>query len=124
MRQKVQTLASSGLLLLAVAASASGQSLKIPTTAFAIAAGADWTTTAVDVAGGATEQNPLLKRFRSDPTSTVAAGSLIDLAGVCLWHRTVGRHHPRLAAVGLYAAAMFRTYLAIHNMRTPNLISK
>ena len=124
MQQKVQTLASSGLLVLVMAASASAQSLKRPTAAFAIAAGADWTTTAVGLAGGAREQNPLLKPFHRDPASTVAAGALIDIAGVRLWNRRVGRHHPKLAAAGLYVAAAFRTYLAIHNMRTPNVIWK
>ena len=121
MRPKIQLLASSGLLLFAVVTSASAQSLKIPTAAFAIAAAGDWTTTAVGLAGGAREQNPLLKRFHGNPASTVTAGALIDLAGVFVWHHAVGRHHPKLARTGLYVAAGFRTYLAIHNMRTPNI---
>jgi hypothetical protein len=123
MKPNVQIVAACGLFLLAMPSLARAQSLKIPTAVFAIAAAGDWATTAVGLAGGAREQNPLLKRFRRNPTSTVAAGALIDLAGVCLWNRAVGHHHPKLAVAGLYTAAAFRTYLAIHNLRTPNIIS-
>jgi hypothetical protein len=47
----------------------------------------------------------------------VALGSLMDAGALSAWNLTVGRRHPRAAAIGLWGMTAFRTYLVIHNVR-------
>ncbi len=103
---------------MAAATVAEGQSLKLPTAAFAGAAAADWVSTAQALNHPfRREANPLLHFAGNKPLPTVAAGAAMDAAGVWAWTRFVGRNHPRLAAAGLYAAAAFRGSLALRNAR-------
>lgn len=95
--------------------SASAQDLKVPNSVFIAAATADWVSTYQFSQRGARETNPLIKGLQSRPAVMVAAGAGIDLAGLWLWNRYVGKSHPRLAAVGLYAATGFRVFLAARN---------
>ncbi|HEV3215899.1 MAG TPA: hypothetical protein VGZ27_09265 [Vicinamibacterales bacterium] len=105
------------LALLTLAPSASGQSLRVPTIVFAAAAAADWATTATFLSRGAsTETDPLLKPFHNRPADTVAAGAVLDVASVYAWNRFIGRHHPKIAIAGLYAAMGFRVFLASKNI--------
>lgn len=111
------------LMLLVGAASASAQSLKVPTAVFAGAAAADWTSTYRNLRGvDGREANPTIavchgseRHGTCGPLTTVVLGAAIDAAGVVAWNRIVGRRHPKLAAVGLYAASAFRGYLAYRN---------
>lgn len=63
------------------------------------------------------ERNPLVSGLDRHPIALTAAIASIDVTGAWAWKRYVGRKHPRLAAVGFYAAAGLRTWFAIHNIR-------
>jgi len=89
-------------------------STEISTSAFAIAAAADWATTAHFLMWhGGHEDNPVINWAPNAPT-TIALGAAIDVAGVVTWKRLM-RGHPRWAAAGLYAAAAGRIFLAARN---------
>ena len=88
-------------------------SLSLPTVVFAGAAASDWTTTYHGISQGYFEEgNVLIKRWQEHPAVMVAAGAAMDVAGVLVWNRFVGRSHPKIASVGLYAMSGFRIYLA------------
>lgn len=92
--------------------------LKLPTTMFAAAAAADWTTTYHGLKHyRLREANPLLRRFDKTPGKLVLIGGAIDAGALAAWHYAVGRDHPRLAAAGLWTMTAFRAYLAFHNVR-------
>ena len=92
--------------------------LKLPTTLFAVAAGADWVTTYHGLKHyRLRETNPLLRPFEDTPGRMVMIGAAIDVGAAAAWHYGVGRDHPRLAAVGLWSMTAFRAYLAFHNLR-------
>jgi hypothetical protein len=94
--------------------------LTMPTIAASAAAAADWASTYHALKHyHVRETNPLLRPFDS-PRSVVSIGSLIDAGGFTAWNLTVGRRNERVAAVGLWTMAAFRTYLVIHNLRTAN----
>jgi len=116
----VRRLLAALLLVCAVPAAAAAQetSLRLPTFAASAAAAADWASTYHALKFyKVREVNPLLRPLDSSPGSMVTLGGLIDVAGFSAWNLTVGRKHPRLAATGLWGMAIFRTYLAIHNVR-------
>jgi hypothetical protein len=116
----VRRLLAALLLVCAVPAAAAAQetSLRLPTFAASAAAAADWASTYHALKFyKVREVNPLLRPLDSSPGSMVTLGGLIDVAGFSAWNLTVGRKHPRLAAAGLWGMAIFRTYLAIHNVR-------
>jgi hypothetical protein len=108
------------LLVCAAPAAAAAQetSLRLPTMAASAAAAADWASTYHALKFyKVREVNPLLRPLDSSPGSMVTLGGLIDIGGFTAWNLTVGRKHPRLAAAGLWGMALFRTCLAIHNVR-------
>lgn len=95
-----------------------GQDLRTATTVFAVAAASDWTATYHGISSGAfNEGNPTVAWAQGRPALMVAAGVAEDVALALAWRRLVGRRHPRVAAVGLYAAAGFRVYLAAKGVR-------
>ena len=95
---------------------AASSRLKLPTIVAGAAASADWITTYHALKNyQVREMNPLLQPFKS-PGPMVAAGAAMDVGGVTAWNLFVGRNHPRMAATGLWAMAIFRSYLAIHNL--------
>ena len=99
-------------------ASAQETSLKIPTFAASAAAAADWASTYHALKYyKVREVNPLLSPFQSSPGSLVTMGAMIDAGAFSAWNLTVGRRSPKVAAAGLWGMAVFRTYLAIHNLR-------
>lgn len=105
--------------LILVPTAASAQSLKHATGAFIVGATCDWITTFHNISDGAHEQNPLLYGIGHDKAiPTVLPGIALDAAGVFAWKRFIAPKHPKLAAVGLYAAAGFRVYLVFHNLLT------
>lgn len=108
------------LLFVVVPASAGAdeapRSLVLPTMVFAAGAAADWTSTFHALDDGCKEDNILINRFQKRPGVMIATGIGIDVAGAWAWNHYVGRNHPTLAKVGLYAAAAFRAYLAIRNV--------
>ena len=100
------------------AAQESSTSLKIPTYAASVASAADWATTYHALKYyKVREVNPLLSPFQSSPGSLVTMGAIMDAGAFSAWNLTVGRRSPKVAAAGLWGMAVFRTYLAIHNLR-------
>ena len=99
-------------------ASAQETSLKIPTYAASAASAADWASTYYALKYyRVREVNPLLTPFQSSPGSLVTMGAMIDAGAFSAWNLTVGRRSPKVAAAGLWGMAIFRSYLAIHNLR-------
>ena len=93
-------------------------SLKLPTYAASIASAADWASTYHALKYyKVREVNPLLSPLESSPGSLVTMGAMIDAGAFSAWNLTVGRKSPKVAAVGLWGMAVFRSYLAIHNLR-------
>jgi len=93
-------------------------SLKLPTYAASIASAADWASTYHALKYyKVREVNPLLSPFESSPGSLVTMGAMIDVGAFSAWNLTVGRKSPKVAAAGLWGMAIFRSYLAIHNLR-------
>jgi hypothetical protein len=108
--------------LLPAAASAQTGSLKIPTIAAGAAAAADWASTYHALKFyKVRETNPVLRPFDSSPGSLISLGGIIDAGSVSSWNLSVGRKNQRVAAIGLWTMAAFRTYLAIHNLRNERL---
>ena len=100
------------------AAQESSSSLKIPTYAASVASAADWASTYHALKYyKVREVNPLLSPFQSSPGSLVTMGAMIDVGAYSAWNLTVGRRSPKIAAAGLWGMAVFRSYLAIHNLR-------
>lgn len=88
-----------------------------PVALFATAAVADWTATYIGVSTHRLhEDNPMIAHLQQHPALMIGAGAGIDVAGAVAWTQLVGRHHPVLAKIGLYAATGFRTFLAIRNV--------
>jgi len=106
------------VLVLPALAAAQDGSLKIPTIAASAASAADWATTYHALKYyKVREVNPLLSPFQSSPGSLVTMGAMMDAGAFSAWNLTVGRRSPKVAAAGLWGMAVFRTYLAIHNLR-------
>ena len=100
------------------AAQEQDRSLKIPTLAASAASAADWASTYHALKYyKVREVNPLLNRFEASPGSLVTMGAMIDVGAYSAWNLTVGRKSPKVAAAGLWGMAIFRSYLAIHNLR-------
>jgi len=105
------------LAFIATAATAQAQErparpdLTLPTAVFAAAATADWATSHALIGRGGL-------RDGDNATRTVSKGIAIDVAGVALWNRYVGRKHPRIAKAGLYIASAVRIGFAVKAMRT------
>jgi hypothetical protein len=86
----------------------------ISTSAFAVAAAADWATTAHFLIGhGGHEDNPVINWAPNAP-ATIAVGAALDVAGAIAWRRLT-RGHPRWTATGFYAAAALRVAFAARN---------
>ena len=101
----------------AIAAAQDG-SLRLPTLAASAASAADWASTYHALKYyKVREVNPLLRPFERSPGSLVTMGAMIDAGAFSAWNLTVGRRSPKVAAAGLWGMAVFRTYIAIHNMR-------
>jgi len=99
-------------------AAAQDRSLRLPTFAASAASAADWASTYHALKYyRVREVNPLLRPFEASPGSLVTIGALIDAGAFSAWNLTVGRRRPKAAAAGLWGMAVFRTYLAIHNLR-------
>ena len=64
---------------------------------------------------GFRERNHIGARFDRRPALFAAVGLSTEGAGTWLWVHYVGRHHPRLAAVGLIVAGGVHAYFARQN---------
>jgi len=118
--RSVRRLLAALLMLCFVPAIAAAQdgSLRLPTFAASAASAADWASTYHALKHyKVREVNPLLRPFETSPGSLVTMGAMIDTGTFSAWNLTVGRRSPKLAAAGLWGMAVFRTYIAIHNMR-------
>jgi len=104
---------------LPTAAAAQSSGLTLPTMAASAAAAADWASTYHALKHyRVRETNPLLRPLDHSPASLVTVGALVDAGAFSAWNLTVGRRNERLAAAGLWAMAVFRTVLVVHNLRT------
>ena len=110
-----------GVFVLLPASGASAQerpNLRIPTIALSAAAAADWATTYHGLKYyHLHETNPLLQPWQDSHGRLVTMGALMDVGIITTWNLTVGARHPRVAAAGLWATAVFRSYLAVQNLR-------
>src|SRR6185436_2481053 len=98
---------------------AQSPSLRIPTIVASSAAAADWITTYHALTNyKVRETNPLLRPWYDSPGQMISVGAMIDLGGVTAWNLAMGPRHPRHAVAGLWTIAAFRSYLAIHNLRS------
>jgi hypothetical protein len=85
---------------------------------FGAAAAADWTATYHGLSHRKlSEGDPLINGWQNQPALMVIAGTAFDVGSLVVWNHYVGRHHPKLAAVGLYVAAGFRTYLCMKGIK-------
>jgi hypothetical protein len=101
------------------------QSLRAPTIAASIASAADWASTYHALKNfRVREANPLLRPLDRTPGRLITMGAVIDVASFSAWNLTVGRNHPKVAAAGLWGAAAFRAYLAIHNLRNTRIAER
>ena len=104
---------------LPTAAAAQSSGLTLPTMAASAAAAADWASTYHALKHyRVRETNPFLRPLDHSPASLVTVGALVDAGAFSAWNLTVGRRNERLAAAGLWAMAVFRTVLVVHNLRT------
>ena len=104
----------------AVAAAQVGSqnSLKIPTYAASLASAADWASTYHALKYyKVREVNPLLSQYQTSPGTLVTMGAMMDAGAFSVWNLTVGRKSPKVAVAGLWGMAIFRSCLAIHNLR-------
>ena len=69
------------------------------------------------------EWNPMIKGLQDHPALMVTAGAAIDIGTLMVWNRYMGKRHPKLAKVALYAASAYRFYLFAHNARIINNMS-
>jgi hypothetical protein len=107
------------LLPAVVSAQEPPSALRTPTIAASIASAADWATTYHALRNfQVRESNPLLRSLDSTPGRMITMGAAIDVATFSAWNLTMGKKHPRIAAAGLWGMAAFRTYLAVHNIRS------
>lgn len=109
------------LLFLFIPRSTLAQSLKLPIAVFGVAAAGDWTATGYNITHGGAEGNRWLKPLADRPALMITAGAAIDVAGAVVWSQLVGRHHPKIAAIGFYALAAYRSWLIVRNMRAERL---
>jgi hypothetical protein len=109
------------LLPAVVSAQERSRPLHAPTIAASIASAADWATTYHALTNfQVRESNPLLRPLDRTPGRMVTMGAAIDVATFSAWNLTMGKRHPKIAAAGLWGMAAFRTYLAVHNLRSSN----
>jgi hypothetical protein len=94
-----------------------------PIVLFSAGAAADWTSTAVSLSHPRSrEDNPLIAWAKAPP-AIIATGAAIDAVGAYAWMKSTTHHH-RLRAAGFVAAAAFRSYLVIHNIKTIDAASR
>jgi len=92
--------------------------LRRATVVYAIAGSLDVASTAAFLLrSGGHEGNPLLAPLQKKPVLMLATGVATSAASVWAWNRFVGRKHPKLAAVGLYAASAAHVFLATNNYK-------
>jgi hypothetical protein len=93
-------------------------SLRLPTAMYLASASADVATTVYCQSAGCREDNPMVNWLEPRGTTIMlVAGESADLAGLWAWNRFIGRKHPKLAAIGLYAASGVRFAIAARNVR-------
>ena len=101
------------------------RSLRYATIAASTAAAADWASTYHALKYyNVRETNPLLRGLDDSPGRMITLGAAIDAGAISAWTMTVGREHPKIATVGLWAMTAFRAYLTVHNMRNEGRASR
>ncbi len=95
--------------------------LRFPSAVLAAAAASDWSATYYGLSRHRlVESNPLIKGLQDRPALMVTTGAAIDIGAVMIWNRYMGKRHPKIAKVALYAASAYRFYLLAHNARIIN----
>lgn len=94
------------------------QSLRTATVVFSVVAASDIATTQYGIERGSiVESNPLLSHWQSQPMIMSMVAMSADMAGVTLWNRFMGRRHPKVAVIGLYAMTGVRAYFLSKGLR-------
>jgi hypothetical protein len=102
------------------ASSSIGRGLKVPIIIWSAGVAADQITTyrfSSRYSDLLHETNVITQGLDRSPALLVAAGTALDATTGWLLYRLVGRQHPRLATVVFYGAAVYRSYLAVHNIQ-------
>lgn len=86
---------------------------KIGTPAFAAGAGADWITTAINLAHGFNEDNPTIN-WAKNPAAMIGLGAAQDIGGYLLARKLL-KNHPKLLNAGLLASGALRGGIAARN---------
>lgn len=108
------------LMVPSIASAQSGTSLRTASIVFGASAAADWTMTAIWMDKGGDEGNVLIRGLQpKGAVPMIAAGAAIDVASLYAWNRYVGRSHPKMAVIGLYAASAVRLSLAAYWNKIP-----
>jgi hypothetical protein len=95
------------------------RSLRLPTAAYFVAAGADVGSQLYSSHWGGLEADPAIAWLEPavGTAPMLAIGEAADITAVVLWNRWLGPRHPVLTRVGLYVIAGVRTSIAIGNVR-------
>ena len=106
------------LLPLATPVFAEEPTLRRALTVYTIAAGADVASTGWSLSQpNMRETNPLVNWLAPHHAAMLTTGEAMDLAAIWSAHRLVGRRHPRLFRLSLYALSAVRFGLAANNVR-------
>ena len=99
--------------------------LRLPVAVWAAAVSADHVTTfqfRTRYPAILHEANPIVRPLENHPAWMVAANGALDAATAWAAYKWLGRDHPRIAKAAFYAAAGYRTYLSVHNVRMMNKV--
>jgi hypothetical protein len=100
-------------------AAPSFQTLKMPALVWASGVAADQLTTyqfSSRYGDLLREMNPLVRGLDRHPALLVTAGTALDAATAWAAYHFLAGRHPRLLKIAFYGAAVYRSYLAVHNV--------
>jgi hypothetical protein len=100
-------------------AAASFETLKMPALLWASGVAADQLTTyqfSSRYGDLLHEMNPLVRGLNRHPALLVTAGTALDAATAWAAYHFLAGRHPRLLKIAFYGAAVYRSYLAVHNV--------
>lgn len=101
-------------------------SLTIPTVVYAGAAALDVGSSLRCPPPYCREGNPLIAWMEphTGHATMLVTATAMDAVGVWAWHKYVGKKHPKIAAVGLYAVAAVRIGIGIGNLQDRRAIDR
>lgn len=103
--------------LLLLPSRTSAEPLKIPLTIYAASAVADFHGTLLTFQHGGHEVNPMYAWLDRKPVALGAVSALVDVASIWALHRWIGKKHPKIERIALYASAANRLRAAYKGYR-------